>query len=368
MQTSRTANSLAIKGAVKIVGCGLIGTSMALRLKELRIPVFLSDSSEKNLLLAQDLVGSSVEVKNSLDPELIIVATPPNVVLEVIKEEFSRNPNSTFIDVSGIKSKLVNQVEGISALSEYFVSVHPMAGREVSGPESARADLFESRAWIISQTHNSNQRTLEFAEELGELMGAAIYKLDPKTHDSVIAAISHLPQILSSALGGSLENETASHLNLAGQGLRDVSRLADSDPDLWVALLAGNAEEILPKLALVINRLSKLSRALELGENQAIRTFLSEGREGRNRIPGKHGLAKRDYTFVPIVIDDKPGGLARIFNECAAIDVNVEDLTMEHSPGQAVGLITLALSESDAIKLQKHLVSKGWLAHAPRKH
>ena len=71
---------------------------------------------------------------------------------------------------------------------------------------------------------------------------------------------------------------------------------------------------------------------------------------------------------MPIVIDDKPGGLARIFNECAAIEVNVEDLSMEHSPGQEVGLITLALSASDAEKLQKHLVSKGFLAHSPRKN
>ena len=359
---------MVIKGAIKVVGCGLIGTSLALRLKELGVPLLLSDSSSKNLLLAQDLVGANSEGGNDLVPEIVIVATPPDVVFKVVKDEFARYPNSTFIDVSGIKSKLVSQVQGISALSERFISVHPMAGREISGPESARADLFESRAWIISQTQNSSQRTVEIAKELGRIMGAAIYELDPKTHDSVIAGISHLPQILSSALGGSLENEDSSHLNLAGQGLRDVSRLADSDPDLWVALLAGNSEEILPKLSLVINRLSTLSKALEMGESQAIKSFLSEGRAGRNRIPGKHGLAKRDYTFVPIVIDDKPGGLARIFNECAAIDVNVEDLTMEHSPGQAVGLITLALSERDAIKLQKHLVSKGWLAHSPRKH
>ena len=313
MQILRVASSLAIKGHVKIVGCGLIGTSLALRLSELGIPLILSDSSEKNLSLAQDLVGADSLIESKSSPELVIVATPPTAVFDVVKGEFLSNPSATFIDVSGIKSKLVNQVEGISALSERFASVHPMAGREISGPESARADLFESRAWIISKTVRSTQRTVEMAEELGKLMGAAIYQLDPKTHDSVIAAISHLPQILSSALGASLENEDSSHLNLAGQGLRDVSRLADSDPDLW------------------------------------------------------HGLAKRDYTFVPIVIDDKPGGLARIFNECAAIDVNVEDLTMEHSPGQAVGLITLALSEIDAIKLQKHLVSKGWLAHAPRK-
>ena len=132
-------------------------------------------------------------------------------------------------------------------------------------------------------------------------------------------------------------------------------------------MLVGNSEEILPKISEVINRLSNLATALQIGDRSSVIEFLEAGREGRNRIPGKHGLAKRDYTYLPIVIDDKPGGLARIFNECAEIDVNIEDLSMEHSPGQAVGLITLALTSDDAVKLQKHLISKGWLAHAPRK-
>jgi prephenate dehydrogenase len=198
-------------------------------------------------------------------------------------------------------------------------------------------------------------------------MGSTIYELDAQTHDSVIAAISHLPQILSSALGASLKDIDIQALNLAGQGLRDVSRLADSDPDLWSGLLLGNSKEVLPKISEVINRLSKLASAIEKNDQSLVKQFLAEGREGRNRIPGKHGLGKRDYTYLPIVIDDKPGGLARIFNECAEINVNIEDLSMEHSPGQAVGLVTLALTSDDAIKLQKHLVSKGWLAHAPRK-
>jgi prephenate dehydrogenase len=172
---------------------------------------------------------------------------------------------------------------------------------------------------------------------------------------------------LSSALGASLTEVGIDELNLAGQGLRDVSRLADSDPELWAGLVVGNSKEILPKISEVISRLSHLASALETDDRKAVIEFLADGREGRNRIPGKHGLAKRDYTYLPIVIDDKPGGLARIFNECAEIDVNIEDLSMEHSPGQAVGLVTLALTSDDANKLQKHLISKGWLAHEPRK-
>jgi prephenate dehydrogenase len=354
-----------IDGPVKIIGCGLIGTSLALRLKEFGFELILSDTNEANLKLAEDLVANRNAVT---EPEIILISTPPEVVFSVASEEFVLHPKATFIDVSGIKSNLIHEVEGISALAEQFVSVHPMAGREISGPESARADLFESRAWIISETNQTSRNVLEKAKGIGELMGASIYELSADKHDSVIATISHLPQILSSALGASLVTEDPIDLNLAGQGLRDVSRLADSDPDLWESLLAGNSKEILPKLTEVINRLSGLNEALRINDRAHIKEFLKSGREGRNRIPGKHGSTKRDYTYVPIVIDDKPGGLARIFNECAAINVNVEDLLMEHSPGQSVGLITLALAESDAVKLQKHLVSKGWLAHEPRKH
>ena len=354
-----------VEGPIKVIGCGLIGTSLALRLKEMKVDLILVDTNGANEKLAQDLIGNG-----SLDVQarIVLISTPPEVVFSVAKEEFELNPRAAFIDVSGIKSNLLHQVEGFSELAKRFVSVHPMAGREVSGPESARADLFESRAWIISETNQSSLEVVETAKRIGEIMGASIYELSGDKHDSVIATISHLPQILSSVLGASLGSEDPADLNLAGQGLRDVSRLADSDPELWESLLAGNSKEILPKLTEVINRLSVLSEGLEKNDRGVVKEFLKSGREGRNRLPGKHGSKKRDYTYVPIVIDDKPGGLARIFNECAAINVNVEDLSMEHSPGQSVGLITLALSENDAVKLQKHLVSKGWLAHEPRKH
>ena len=355
---------MTLKGPVKVVGCGLIGTSIALRLKEVGFSLILADDNKANLALATDLLALTEVPSN---PELVIIATPPEHVLEVACAEFSKYPLSTFIDVSGIKSKLMNEVDSFPELSKRYVSVHPMSGRETSGPQSARSDLFNSRAWLICRANDSTPEAVELARDLGELMGSTIYELDAQTHDSVIAAISHLPQILSSALGASLNGIDIQALNLAGQGLRDVSRLADSDPDLWSGLLLGNSKEVLPKISEVINRLSKLASAIEKNDQSLVKQFLTEGREGRNRIPGKHGLAKRDYTYLPIVIDDKPGGLARIFNECAEINVNIEDLSMEHSPGQAVGLVTLALTSDDAIKLQKHLVSKGWLAHAPRK-
>jgi prephenate dehydrogenase len=94
--------------------------------------------------------------------------------------------------------------------------------------------------------------------------------------------------------------------------------------------------------------------------------FMEGGNQGRSRIPGKHGGASRSYTYLPVVIDDKPGQLAALFEECARASVNVEDLSIEHSPEQFTGLITLALSNDDALKLFSHLEGNGWKVHAPR--
>ena len=104
-----------------------------------------------------------------------------------------------------------------------------------------------------------------------------------------------------------------------------------------------------------------------LDNQEAIAAIIAKGREGRAKIPGKHGGKAREYTYLPIVIDDKPGQLGAIFNECAAMSVNVEDLSIEHSPGQLNALITLALSNEDAITLSNHLSSIGWNVHPIRK-
>ncbi|NQW06199.1 MAG: prephenate dehydrogenase/arogenate dehydrogenase family protein [SAR202 cluster bacterium] len=358
---------MSAKGAVKVIGCGLIGTSIALRLKEEGFDVLLVDKNQEHEKLASDLLGGSAIGLENGQFRVILIATPIEHIFQTASSEFASNPKAIFIEVGGLKSELHLQVESISALSKNLISVHPMAGREKSGPTAARSDLFESRAWIISRNSGTSDEALELGYEFGRLMGASIYELPPIDHDEIMASISHLPQILSSALAANLQGENAKFLNLSGQGLRDVTRLADSDPALWAGLLAGNSNSVNIKLDEVINRLINLRGAIADKNIGALESFFRAGRDGRKLIPGKHGAVARDYTYLPIVIEDKAGELARIINECAKISVNIEDLTIEHSPGQQSGLITLALSESDAVKLQKHLIAKGWLAHAPRK-
>jgi len=104
-----------------------------------------------------------------------------------------------------------------------------------------------------------------------------------------------------------------------------------------------------------------------LDDESSVAQVIEDGQRGRARIPGKHGGKAREYTYLPIVIEDKPGQLAALFDECATAGVNVEDLSIEHSPGQFTGLITLALSQTDAEKLGEHLKTHGWSVHSPRR-
>lgn len=344
-----------------MIGAGLIGTSIALRLKELGESIWLEDNNGENLALAKDLIGNQNPEPEVFD--LIVIATPISQVYDVLNNLKKFNQESTVIDIGGLKSNLLLDVEKLMDIAPIFVSAHPMAGREFSGPNNARADLFDGRAWIITKTSLTRQKSVDVATNLGARLGATPYELSPKEHDSTIAAISHMPQILSSLMGSLLSDEDPFSLNFAGQGLRDVSRLADSDKRMWSHLLLENSKELIPRIEMAIDLLEKLHRDLSTNEILGIDKFLESGKIGRNKIPGKHGAKQREYFYLPIVIDDRPGQLARIFDECAECSVNVEDLSIEHSPNQETGLITLALSENDAHKLKAHLQEKGWLAH-----
>jgi prephenate dehydrogenase len=198
-----------------------------------------------------------------------------------------------------------------------------------------------------------------------QLLGATCVELDAAAHDAAVARVSHLPQIAATLVAGTLHGVAPEWLDLAGAGLRDTTRIAASDENLWKEIISSNSKEIKGLLTALHNELGAMIEAVD--DQDKIAAIMRKGRDGRNLIPGKHGGKAREYTYVPIVIDDKPGQLGAIFNECAAMSVNVEDLAIEHSPGQLNALITLALSADDAVKLSNHLSSIGWNVHPIRK-
>jgi prephenate dehydrogenase len=158
---------------------------------------------------------------------------------------------------------------------------------------------------------------------------------------------------------------------LAGQGVRDTTRIAASDPALWTSVLGGNAGNVAAVLASVRDDLAAVVAALagldadarsadDGAPPSAVTDLLTRGRAGRARLPGKHGSAPTTYAVVPVVIPDRPGELARLFAAAGQAKVNIEDVAIEHSPGRPLGLVELSVRPEAADVLAAALQRDGW--------
>ena len=341
---------------IVVIGAGLIGTSIALGAKRAGAEVELFDADGR----AQDLANDLVESSQITDPSIVVIATPTSALKGVISKYKTLYPKSTFIDIGSTKTKVKAEVQTDVDILSRFLPTHPMAGRELDGAEGAQSDLFVGKSWIITPLEKTSGESIALVKELIEKLGARVIAMSPEDHDAAVASVSHLPQIISSLLAAQLEGKKSEYLALSGTGVLDTTRIAGSNPDLWNEILNLNREALIPLLKDFQKDLSTLIDGYD------VKSVLERGRKGRQALPGKHRTASRNYTYLPVVLEDKPNQLALLFDECAKANVNVEDITIEHSPEQETGLVLLALSASNAEILQQHLAVSGWRVHPPR--
>ena len=351
-------------GPVRIVGAGLLGASIGLALRKLGVEVILDDSSRAAVRLASDYGAGRPAQPGDL-PALIIVAVPPDDVAPVVVRELAAHPEALVTDVASIKEAVLDETIELGGDPDRYLGSHPMAGRERGGAVSARADLFLGRPWVYTP-HAGNTLGQERAiEALALDLGATPIRMSPWTHDIAVARVSHLPQIMASLTAAQLRGKGVDdeQLGLAGQGLRDTTRIAESDPELWVQILRGNSHQLVSLLEFVQQDLTALIEALRApaeGDNSRdIIELLKAGNEGRARIPGKHG-SKRSYAVVTVQVADRPGELARLLTEIGEEDVNLEDLRIEHSPGAQLGFAEVSVLPEAAERLSAALEARGW--------
>lgn len=347
--------------AIKIVGTGLIGTSLGLALAKKGIVAQLSDSSKANLRLAIEY-GAGEE--SHLEPKLVVVCVPPDLTADVVTEQLELHPDAFVTDVASVKSEIQESVLAQAKDPSRYVGSHPMAGREKGGPASARADLFFARPWVITPSSTSSNAAVDVVRDVAIQIGALPTVMSAQEHDRAVALVSHLPQLVASSLAARLESGDDSQLNLTGQGLRDTSRIASSDPALWLQILSQNSSEIAPLLTSIRKDIEELERAFanlsQAGALAKIHSLLERGNRGIGRIPGKHGGKLVGYQQLTVVIDDSPGSLASLLTFIGEIGVNIEDLKLEHSPGAPIGLVEVFVIEESAEKLAKQLTDNGW--------
>ena len=370
-----------IPSPVRIVGSGLLGASLGLRLRQLGARVQLEDASPASAALARDLGAGDIATADSPAPQLVVVATPPDVSGDVVKASLDRFPEAVVTDVASVKARIVGEVAGHPGAERYAGS-HPMAGRERSGAIAADADLFVGRPWVITPVGGLQEKSegggrpprgeeaVRAVQRLALAVGSLPGVMDAAAHDTAAAVVSHMPQLIASLVAGELRSAPAQALELAGQGLRDVTRIAHSDSRLWAAIIAGNAPAVAASLRGVAKNLDALIAALDGGEEDpfapgvlaGVSSAIRRGNDGVARIPGKHGGAPRRYAGVFVLVPDEPGRLGRLLTEVGQIGVNIEDLQLEHSLNQKVGRAMISVLPGQAMRLAVALERRGWQA------
>jgi len=348
---------------IAVIGTGLIGTSIALALRERGSTVWLTDSDPAAARLAADLGAGELLPDAPNDPaDVAVIAVPPAAVAATLAEAQARNLAHSYTDVASVKQLPVAQARNQGCDLTSYVPGHPLAGREKHGPAAARADLFLGRTWALCPLPETSQAALQAVTDLVRTCGAVPVRTDPAAHDRWVALISHAPHLVAAAMAARLEEAPGEALDLAGQGLRDVTRIAAGDTALWTQILSGNAAPVAEVLAAVAADLAEAARVLAEDDDsdKAVAALLDRGQAGVARIPGKHGGAPREFAVVQVVIPDQPGELARLFEATGAAGVNIEDVRIEHSPGLPVGVAELSVRPAEAGVLLDALEAGGW--------
>ncbi|MEX0833777.1 MAG: prephenate dehydrogenase/arogenate dehydrogenase family protein [Actinomycetota bacterium] len=341
---------------IAVVGCGLIGTSIAMAAGSAGTNVRGFDLNAKTLALSAERSG--LQPTGSLaecvaDAALVFVCIPIAAIPAAVAEALDATPGAVVTDAGSVKSEVVEGVEvkaAVDALGR-FVGSHPMGGSERSGPGAASASLLDGAVWVLTPTARTEPGTVSRVEAFAEQVGATPLTMEPLRHDRAVAIVSHLPQVVSTALMGLAAREEQGEpetLLLAAGGFRDLTRLAASNPELWADILRSNRDELGRAIDLYIEDLARLREDIRAGEASELERALREATKARLELTAKPQV-RAGVAILQIPVPDRPGVLADLTAALGERSVNIEDLQIVHSPegGRGSVHITVAASQAD---------------------
>jgi prephenate dehydrogenase len=287
---------------VVVVGTGLIGTSVALALRDHQVRVYLADR-DTDALHGAIRLGAGVAWSEQLVAEqqgvpeepadLAVLAVPPSQVAPVLLAAQQVRTARFYTDVASVKAPIIAQARQLGCDLSNFVPGHPIAGGHQNGPHAARGDLFKDRTWVLCPSA-ADQTAVSTARHAVELVGATVRVLDAEEHDRAVAVSSHVPHVVSSVLAASFAHAEDMTLQLTGRGVLDTTRIAEGDPDLWVDILRHNADAVADALTAISADLHSVITSLRatavvhLNQPHNLRSVLEQGNHGRKRLLVRH--------------------------------------------------------------------------------
>lgn len=338
---------------VAIVGTGLVGASLGMALSRVaeveQIVGFDRDPKELATALARGAVSVAANsaAEAVRDADVVVVAVPVSSVASVVAELSDHLADGAIItDVSSVKRNVVEAMQRAVRPGVHVIGGHPMAGSAETGAAHASAELFVGATYLLTPTTHTDPDAYQRLHGLVAAVGARVLAVSPERHDLLVAVISHLPQLAASTLmnlaAERARDEHAGLLLLAAGGFRDATRVAASNPDLWLDVCAENRDAIVAVLDDYRARVGALREALATADDQGLRDLLASARDARRALPGKETVTGQ-LIELSFPIPDRPGVLAEVTTTVGGVGVNIEDLGIEHSPEGGRGRLRLAI-------------------------
>jgi prephenate dehydrogenase len=338
---------------VAIVGTGLIGASLGLALR--RLPdveeVVGADLDAEQLTIARRrgavsrAAGSACEAVCGVDVAVLAVPASAVPAVAALVGPALRG-GAILTDVTSVKSRVVDVMQAAAPAGVHVIGGHPMAGSHEIGAAHASADLFVGATYLLTPTTHTDPQAYRRLHTLLAGIGARVLAVDLARHDALVAVTSHLPQLAATTLmnlaAERARSEHAGLLLLAAGAFRDATRVAASNPDLWLDICAENRAAIVEVLDDYAARLRALRSVLATGDDDGLREALHEARKARRSLPGKETVTGA-LVELHLPIPDRPGVLAEVTTTVGGVGVNIEDLAIDHAPEGGRGTLRLAI-------------------------
>jgi prephenate dehydrogenase len=342
-----------VVSSLAVVGTGLVGTSVARAAQRAGVARVVGVDED-----AARLRQSGVEPATSLeDVELVVVAVPVGGLPDAVRDVLGRvGSETTVTDVGSTK-------RGVAAIEDArFVPGHPLAGGATGGPARASADLFDGATWVLTPTPATGADHVDRVERFVESVGAHPARLDPETHDRVLALTSHLPHAVANLLVQQMSDDAVGY---AGAALREMTRVAGANPAIWADIFMENADELAESLRAHAAASSQIVEALERGDRSHLEQWIERAATTRTQLEeAAYRTDAKQLHRIRVRIPDQPGVLARITQTLGAAGINIEDFELRHVSPEYGGVLVVLVAGSENLELARTLLRREGYAAA----
>ena len=262
---------------VGIVGLGLIGGSIGLKLKDLYNNIIIYgydiDDDSVSYCLKNKIIDVKFDEEFISELDFLFLAIPVESIKKQLSEYLNKTSNKTLIiDLGSTKFQICNSVEK-NQIRKNYLAAHPIAGTEFSGPNSAKKELFNDKVMILCDTEKTDPNLLLDAKKIIKSFGMSIKTMNSKEHDKHIAYVSHLSHISSFMLGKTVmdkEDDEHAIYNMAGSGFESTVRLAKSSPEMWSSIFVENKKNIIESLDEYISNINNFKKLIEVSDQKTL--------------------------------------------------------------------------------------------------